>query len=437
MFYAPWCGHCKRLKPEFELAASKLLVNDPPVHLVKVDCTEAGKDTCGRFDVRGYPTLKIFRAGEVSQDYNGPREAQGIIKYMKGQVGPASKELKSEEELSTFFEKNDVTVVSYLEDEKDREVFQKVASALRETVAFGHYTGKSSQKSIVLRRPNHLHTKLEPSEVTYEGKVAKSDITDWINSNYHGLVGHRTVDNMKDFVEPVVIAFYSVDYVKNVKGTNYWRNRIMKVAKENDDFKFAVSNKDDFLQEAQEYGLSAVSADKPEIVIRSNGKKYVMSEEFSVDTFRDFLVKFNKGELEPYLKSEAIPEDNDSNAVKVAVAKNFDSLVQESKKDVLIEFYAPWCGHCKKLSPVYDELGQKLADEDVEIVKMDATANDVPSPFDVRGFPTLYWLPAKSKTPEPYNGGRELDDFIQFIAKKASSELKGWGRDGKVKKTEL
>ena len=47
-------------------------------------------------------------------------------------------------------------------------------------------------------------------------------------------------------------------------------------------------------------------------------------------------------------------------------------------QDVLIEFYAPWCGHCKKLTPIYDELGAKLADEDVEIVKMDATANDVP-----------------------------------------------------------
>ena len=86
MFYAPWCGHCKKLKPEFEKAAGILLQNDPPVHLVKVDCTEAGKDTCGRFEVRGYPTIKIFRGGELSQDYNGPREYSGIVKFMKSQV---------------------------------------------------------------------------------------------------------------------------------------------------------------------------------------------------------------------------------------------------------------------------------------------------------------------------------------------------------------
>lgn len=66
-----------------------------------------------------------------------------------------------------------------------------------------------------------------------------------------------------------------------------------------------------------------------------------------------------EGKLEPYLKSEALPENNDE-AVKVAVAKNFDEVVVNNGKDTLIEFYAPWCGHCKKLAPTFDELGEKV-----------------------------------------------------------------------------
>jgi len=42
---------------------------------LKVDCTEAGKDTCSKFGVSGYPTLKIFRNGVVSKEYNGPRDS--------------------------------------------------------------------------------------------------------------------------------------------------------------------------------------------------------------------------------------------------------------------------------------------------------------------------------------------------------------------------
>lgn len=96
-------------------------------------------------------------------------------------------------------------------------------------------------------------------------------------------------------------------------------------------------------------------------------------------------------------------------------------------------------GHCKKLTPIFEELGEALKNEDVSIVKMDATANDVPPGYDVRGFPTLFFLNKnKHDSPIRYDGGREFDDFIKYISKHASSELKGWDRSGKEKKkTEL
>lgn len=65
----------QQLKPEYAQAAEMMRTDDPPVAFAKVDCTEAGKEICSKHSVSGYPTLKIFRNGEVSQDYNGPREA--------------------------------------------------------------------------------------------------------------------------------------------------------------------------------------------------------------------------------------------------------------------------------------------------------------------------------------------------------------------------
>mgnify|MGYP001792639942 FL=1 len=46
--------------------------------------------------------------------------------------------------------------------------------------------------------------------------------------------------------------------------------------------------------------------------------------------------------------------------LQVAVAKNFDEVVNDPDRDVLIEFYAPWCGHCKNLEPKYKELAEKV-----------------------------------------------------------------------------
>jgi len=446
MFYAPWCGHCKRLKPEFEKAAGDLLANDPPVTLAKVDCTEGGKDTCGRFDVKGYPTLKIFKSGELSADYNGPREAAGIIKYMKSQVGPASKELTTVAQADALLAKPEVVVLGLGDGSSTLiKTFMKAADKLREDVAFGHSSEAAvldklgiEGPAVVLYRPANLKNKFEEATLTYTGAEGdKAELVQWVKDNYHGLCGHRTTSNMKDFNNPLVIAYYNVDYAKNPKGTNYWRNRVLKVAKEFPGFSYAVSNKDDFQQEIGEFGLDYVTGEEPVICARdASGQKFKMGEKFSMPALTDFLTQLEAGNLEPFMKSEPLP-DNENNAVKVAVAKNFDELVTKNEKDVLVEFYAPWCGHCKKLTPIYDELGEKMAEEDVEIVKMDATANDVPPTFDVKGFPTLYWLPKSSKKPVSYNGGRELNDFIKYIAENASDELKGWSRKGKEKKSEL
>ncbi len=78
-----------------------------------------------------------------------------------------------------------------------------------------------------------------------------------------------------------------------------------------------------------------------------------------MDNLEKFVNDLLDDKLEPYLKSEPLPEEEEG-AVKTAVAKNFNELVNDESKDVLIEFYAPWCGHCKSLAPKYEELAEKV-----------------------------------------------------------------------------
>jgi len=58
------------------------------------------------------------------------------------------------------------------------------------------------------------------------------------------------------------------------------------------------------------------------------------------------------------LLSEELPEDWNTTPVWTLTATNFDSVALDSTKNVLVEFYAPWCGHCKQLAPIFDKVNK-------------------------------------------------------------------------------
>jgi len=82
MMYAPWCGHCNRLKPDWEKLAKKPGVKG--INISKVDCTN-NKDTCSKYSVTGYPTLLYFRNGEMVDKYEGAKTLDALKEYLKTQ----------------------------------------------------------------------------------------------------------------------------------------------------------------------------------------------------------------------------------------------------------------------------------------------------------------------------------------------------------------
>jgi len=131
----------------------------------------------------------------------------------------------------------------------------------------------------------------------------------------------------------------------------------------------------------------------------------------------------NSGDARPKIKSQ--PEPKKSGPVTVVVGKTFDKLVMDNSKDVLLELYAPWCGHCKQLEPTYRDLAKRFKDvKNLVIAKMDATANDSPDPYTAGGFPTIYFSPAgKKSSPISYSGDRSFKDLEKFVLDHATVSL--------------
>jgi protein disulfide-isomerase A6 len=119
-----------------------------------------------------------------------------------------------------------------------------------------------------------------------------------------------------------------------------------------------------------------------------------------------------------------------NSAVEQLTAANFDAKVTNSDDLWLVEFYAPWCGHCKSLAPEWEKAAKAVKGL-YRIAAVDATENEaLAQRFKVSGYPTIYVFGADKTKPEDYKGGRTASDIVD-AANKAARDLTRFRLTGK------
>uniref|UniRef100_A0A0P4W9K9 Protein disulfide-isomerase n=1 Tax=Scylla olivacea TaxID=85551 RepID=A0A0P4W9K9_SCYOL len=432
-FYMPGCRHCEALEPDFEGAARDL--KEEGVTLAKVN-GQVEKDLFKEYDIRGYPTLIVFRKGRQFE-YKGRRDQEGIVEYMKDQVKLPSREITTVLESTNNFARTDANVIGYFPEKNDMfEEYIGAANELRGKLPFFHTFDSSVANHLKLKAntvtvimPEIYHSKYEEKAFRYTKTTGTyKEMASWISKKSVPLVGQRTKENQAFKYEnrPLIVVYYDVNFSHQyIKDTQFIRNKILPVADKYRDITFAIANEEQFEDEIKSLGLED-SGENVNVGAFSAKFKYPMEpeEDFSADVLEEFVKQYKKGKVQPYLKSQPVPKRQEG-PVKVLVARNFEDEVINTEKDVLVEFYAPWCGHCKNLEPVYKKLAKQLAksNPDVVVAKMDATANDVHPGFKVDGFPTLYFVKADQKdNPIAFNGDRSLKSLKEFVIRESSSK---------------
>uniref|UniRef100_A0A915KVD5 protein disulfide-isomerase n=1 Tax=Romanomermis culicivorax TaxID=13658 RepID=A0A915KVD5_ROMCU len=138
-------------------------------------------------------------------------------------------------------------------------------------------------------------------------------------------------------------------------------------------------------------------------------------KDITMENVAKFTQDYLDGKLKPHLLSQEVPEDWNKGPVSILVSKNFDQVVRKSGKSVFVEFYAPWCGHCKQLAPIFDQLGKEYKNsEKYTIAKMDATANELED-IKIQSFPTLKLFVANSNKIIDFAGERTLEGMKKFL----------------------
>lgn len=421
-FFAPWCGHCKKLAPEYSKAAVTLEKEN--LYLAQVDAT-VQKKLASKFEIKGYPTIKLFSSGSQIE-YNAGRTEKEIIAWMRKKTGPATVELKTEEDINKFKKDNEVCLVFFGDDQEALAKYTTVAKG-NDDFRFGTCNDESLfSKFEVQKNTLVLFKQFDEGKNVLTENFTKENIEKFITAHSSPLV-MKFDDKAAQLIfgknKPAIILYRD----KNSEKTPEYDAIMKEVAPElNGKLQAVVTGiKDGFEQRLAEY-IGVKDADLPTVRIADTSKdlkKYNMEGEITKENILKFVQDWENKKLKPHLKSQEIPTEQKGD-VFTLVGKSFQKEVLESDKDVLVKFYAPWCGHCKKLAPIYEELAKKYkSNEKLLIAEIDSTENEV-DVVHITGFPTLkFWPAGKKNKPVDFKGDRTVEGFEKFLKEHATNPL--------------
>ncbi|XP_066299646.1 uncharacterized protein [Branchiostoma lanceolatum] len=375
MFYAPWCGHCKKMKPAYQEAAEQLLKENPGAKLAAVDATKyAALGT--KYEVRGYPTIKYFKNGEMAFQYNKGRTTDDIVAFMKDpkEEKPPPPEKEWSEEPSDVVHLTDATFATYTQEHSPVLV-----------MFYAPWCGHCKRA-----KPEYVKAAEQLKKDDISATLAAVDCTKHSEAcKTHDVKGYPTFKLIKDGVaSDYNLGRTSADFMA------FMLNSLPTQAKE-----------EAKPEEQKKEPEKKVEEEKPKEEKKEPPKEAEKPAE----------------EKKERPKRETPPSDEwastDAAAdVNFLTTETFDQFVSDHNS-VLVMFYAPWCGHCKRMKPAFEEAATLLKTEfpAAKLAAVDATQyRDVGSKYEVRGYPTLLYFKNGQKEFK-YQLGRSTQELVKFM----------------------
>ncbi|KAJ1933096.1 protein disulfide-isomerase precursor, partial [Kickxella alabastrina] len=296
-FYAPWCGHCKNLAPEYEKAATAL--KEDNIALAKLDCTEA-QALCEEMEIPGFPTLKISKKGDFAT-YNGTRKEAGIISYMRKQLLPPLSTLTSDN-FAKFTASDRVVVVGFVEDTESAEYaeLESLAKELRDDYVFGVITDKElAAEQGIAEAGVVVYKTFDDGKDVYDGAINAKELRDFIKASSVPLFGEISGENYAQYAQtglPFGFAFFNSEETRKAL-----EEQIYPVAKQ---YKGVISF---VLIDATKYSSQAdhlnLKHDWPAFAIQNQTSlakfPFPQDKEITEQEIHDFVKDFADGKIEP------------------------------------------------------------------------------------------------------------------------------------------
>jgi protein disulfide-isomerase A1 len=511
-FYAPWCGHCQAIAPEFAAAAATLASKGVDAKLAKVDAV-AHEELAESHSVEGFPsfiwfdsTYKDEDGDTVPREYRGGRERADIAAWVSRHVGLPSDDLTTAAAASAWIapfavaddEGDDskhtgrrrgsisarneepisagIAVLTYLPSAELLPSYEAAVRAHVDAATFAHTTDAAvyaaavaaaarsvpeaaaaaaaaggAQPAALMLKPFDGRAAAMPPPAGGDGEALAAALGDFVRSHRLPLIVPFTERYEAALLEggsEVAMQLVVFGTRAALDARDGALRAVAKAFRGQACVVFAdvESDASDGLRELFDLERSGFAAGVDGVAFFGfsveDEAKFVPNDELRgpgsamadgaglTDTALEaalgrFLGDLVAGSATPYRLSEAVPEQAHDGPVRVVVADTFEEVVLAKGVDVLLEIYAPWCGHCKALAPEYEQLAHSLKgwSASLTIAKMDGTKNEVPG-IEIEGFPTVLLYTASNQKIELDTEQFEEDGVGRLTA----TELEAWLR---------
>jgi len=429
LFYAPWCVKSKGILPEFDKAAKLIKQIGKPYVLAKVDATSQTQ-VSDKVGIEVYPVIKLYINKEAKPYDKKEFNADTIIRFIDRAVRPPSVELLVREEIEGLKESKGMKAVLISDDEKIRAEFIEAAKSIKD-IPFYHMsiaTGKQYFAEVPANSVIFMKGKDEGKFILSENLI-KNNIVEFISLNMFPAVTNFNQDVLGQILKPngrLGIALFRSSSDPNAKK---YDEEFTKLATEKKSLKtvFVISDVKGTIEEKVAKYIQLDIEKMPMMVIlqkKEDLAKYDYTGELTQAGMGKYLDDFLAGKIVRTLKSEEEPVPNLGPVYKI-VGNTFSRDVLNNDLDVFVKFYAPWCGHCKSLAPVYHELAEQLKNNPMlKLAEVDATANEIPG-HKVTSFPTLkLFVGGRKENAINYEGPRTIEGMLEFLKKNCKHEIK-------------
>ncbi|CAD5112143.1 DgyrCDS1382 [Dimorphilus gyrociliatus] len=482
MFYAPWCGHCKKAKPEFTSAAEEIQDN-PKLSLAAVNCIKH-QSLCS--DVNGYPTFKYFNYGKAGTKYAGGREKADFLKFIRDpdsaanvQAPPPTESAEdawteiphasnvnhlSDESFDSFVKSHSSVLVMFYAPwcghcKNMKPAYAEAAKILVDEKIEGHIAAVDAtihnsiaKKFEVKGYPTLIHFKNGAKNMEYDRSRTASDLVDFMKNpvkmkipkvvppkkeefkkapaaeDWKGLDGsdsvyHITVDNFEAFIQtyPSALIMYYAPWCGHCKAMKPDFAAAAKMAKEKN-YTGVLGAVDATVHPS--LAQKASVRGYPTILYYENGS---FSKSYTGGRKTDDLLQFLK---DPTKWKSDIPDSweiSENSTISHLNSANFTETLKKFKSSFII-FYAPWCGHCKKMKPVFEKLSGNFSENKqyffgaVNCI----IEKEICQQYKVKGYPTFIFFEYENgKQYRGYNDEESLYSFLKDPSKALNPEG-GW-----------